>query len=141
MENDEYFMLTYGDGVSDVQIDKILEFHKNSKVTGTITGIRASSKYGQVKTDDSGIAVHFAQYPLLDDRINGGFMVLNREFLDHPMLFENRPIEDAVEDFIKLRKIAVYFHDGFWHCMDTPQHHEQLNSIWNKGEVPWKTWQ
>src|SRR3989344_2214560 len=95
IENDPYFLLTYGDGVSDVNIDEVIKFHNSKKTMGTITGIRASSKYGQVKTNEEGLATQFVQYPLLDDRINGGFMVLSKEFLDHPKLAENLPVEDT----------------------------------------------
>lgn len=140
IEKDPYFLLTYGDGVSDVNIDELIKFHKSKPVVGTITGIRASSKYGQVKADETGIIVKFAQYPLLDDRINGGFMVLNKEFLDHPKLAINTPIEETIVDLTARRGIAVYHHEGTWHCMDTPQHFEELNKLWNSGKAGWKTW-
>ncbi|MBI2631995.1 NTP transferase domain-containing protein [Candidatus Pacearchaeota archaeon] len=141
IENDPCFMLTYGDGISDINLDKLLEYHLLVGASGTITGIRASSKYGQVKTDEKGIAIHFAQYPLLDERINGGFMILNKDFLDHPLLKLNLPIEDSLEDLTRHRKIAVYLHNGAWFCMDTPQHFEHLNQLWKSGNAPWKIWQ
>ncbi len=140
LENDEYFMLTYGDGVADINLDNLVEFHKSSGAVGTITSIKAYSKYGQVKRDEKGIATHFVQYPLLDDMINGGFMILNKDFLWQPLLKENLPIEDIIEDLTKQRKIAAYYHNGSWHCMDTPQHFENLNQLWKSGKAPWKIW-
>lgn len=140
LEKDPYFMATYGDGVSDIKIDALLDYHLSLAPIGTLTGIRASSKYGQVKTDEKGIATHFAQYPILDDRINGGFMVFNREIFEHPLMRMNAAIEDIIEDLTKQRKIAVFYHNGFWHCMDTPQHYEQLNNLWKSGNAPWKIW-
>ncbi len=140
LENEPYFLLTYGDGVSDVNIDELINFHKSKLVVGTITGIRASSKYGQVKSDENGIISQFAQYPLLDDRINGGFMVLNKEFLDYSKLATNESIEEAIIYFTHQRKMAVYNHEGYWHCMDTPRDFEKLNKMWDSGKAGWKTW-
>ena len=67
-------------------------------------------------------------------------MVLSKEFLDHPKLAENLPVEDPIMDLTAQRKIAVYFHNGAWHCMDTPQHFDELNKLWNSGKAGWKTW-
>ncbi len=140
IEKDPYFLLTYGDGVSNVNIDEVVKFHNSKKAIVTITGIKAPSKYGQVKTNDEGIATQFVQYPLLDDRINGGFMVLSKEFLNHSKLAENLPLEDSIIELTNHGKIAVYPHDGVWHCMDTPQHFDELNKLWNSGKAGWKSW-
>ncbi len=145
LERDPYFMVTYGDGVSDVNIDAVLQYHLSTGVAGTLTGIRASSKYGQVKTDEKGIATQFAQYPLLDDRINGGFMVFNSEIFENSLLYMNPmiekvSIEDVIEHLTKQRRIAIFNHDGSWLCMDAPQHFEQLNALWEAGKAPWKIW-
>ncbi len=140
LENDPYFLLTYGDGVSDVKIDDLIEFHKSKGVIGTVTGIHALSKYGQIKSDERGIIRQFVQYPLLEDLINGGFMVFNNDFLNNEKLVGNLPVEDAIINLSGQGKIAVFRHEGFWHCMDTPQHFEELNKLWDSGKAGWKIW-
>ena len=139
--DDSHFMLTYGDGVSDVNLERLLVFHqRHPGIVGTFTGVREWSKYGKVKMDERGIAHSFEEKPLLDDRVNGGFMVLNRDFLDHPLLKQNVPLERTIGDYCQEKKMAVYSHDGFWYSMDEPREYEHLNKLWAENKAPWRTW-
>jgi len=136
----ETFMITYGDGVSNVSLDELYKEHIRLGTDITITGVRQHSKYGQVKEID-GVVTDFRQKPLLDDVVNGGFMVANRTFLDHPALRSNAPIEDVLIDLAPKGKVGVYTHDGFWHSMDSARDVEHLEHLWRSGNPPWKTWE
>lgn len=140
LEGQDYFMLTYGDGVSNVDLDKLISFHKSRNKIGTITGVRSLSKYGQVKTDEEGIINSFKEKPLLDDAVNGGFMVFNREFLDHPLLPLDVSLEEVLISLSEQKRLALCLHSGFWHSMDTTRDFEELNKIWDSGNVPWRIW-
>ncbi len=135
------FMVTYGDGVSDVDVRALHAFHNAKEmargVAGTITGIHPRSKYGLIKTDDD-VITEFKQYPKLQEYTNGGFMVFNASFL--PYLKKGQMIEDAIIEAAADGKLALYAHDGVWCCMDTYQDMEELNQQWNAGEAKWKTW-
>ena len=141
VEQDPYFMVTYGDGVSDIDIDRLFEFHEALGKTGTLTGVNPSSKYGEVKTDQDSLITSFVEKPVLKNSfINGGFMVFNSEFLRHPLLKEDIPIEMVFEKLVEHKEMALYRHFGFWHCMDTPRDYNSLNDIWKGGNAPWKIW-
>lgn len=134
---EERFMLTYGDGVGDINIKKLVQFHKEKKVIATLTGVHARSRWGQVIIDKSHLAVTLRQKPVFSEYINGGFMVLEREFFKY--LKKDEMIEVTLERLVKEKQLAVFVHDGFWHAMDTYQDMIDLNKIWKK-EVPWKVW-
>lgn len=135
----EEFMLTYGDGVADVNIGELVAFHRSQGTIGTITGARPSSKYGFVKTDAGGnLATDFHEKPFLhDDYVNSGFMVFNRKIFDR--------LDDEMLESITLPKLArekqlsVYSHKGFWKAMDTMKEVEELNKLW-QNEKPWNVW-
>lgn len=140
LQDCDYFLLTYGDGVSDIDLKKLIEFHKKQGTPATITGVHARSKYGKVKIDNNNLVNFFEEKPILDDWINGGFMILNKELLNHPLLKENIPLEKFLEALAAEKKLSLYQHEGFWHCMDTSQDNDSLNNIWKSGKVPWKIW-
>lgn len=133
----DYFLATYGDGVSDVDINKLVAYHKKMGKIATITGVHQSSKYGQLKVDN-GIAKSFKQKPKLEDLVNGGFMVLQKEFIDY--LENGKPIEEPFDALAKKEQLAVYEHTGVWYCMDTQRDVDELNKIWKSGEKTWKIW-
>ncbi len=135
---EEIFMVTYGDGVSDIDINKLIEFHKSHGKIATITGIHPSSRWGLVNSDENNIVTEFAQKPLLYDYINGGFMVFNKEFFDY--LKEGDMIEDALSRLIPEKQLALYKHEGFWYAMDTYRDFLLLNEFWEKNPK-WKIWQ
>ena len=139
--NTDEFMVTYGDGVSDVDLSALRAFHDETRLAhgtiGTVTGIHPKSKYGLVNHDDRNVVMNFTQYPRLPDYTNGGFMHFHRDFLNYCK--ENQMIEDALIDASKDQKIAMYAHQGFWHAMDTVKDKEDLEKMW-KDQPAWKIW-
>ena len=135
---DDIFMVTYGDGVADIAINKLLEFHKSHGKIATITGVHPAARWGLVNSDINSIVTEFAQKPVLFDYVNGGFMVFNKEFLNY--LKPGDMIEDALLRLIPEKQLALYKHDGYWYCMDTYRDFVVLNELWEK-DPKWKIWQ
>jgi glucose-1-phosphate cytidylyltransferase len=131
------FMVTYGDGIADIDIDKLVKFHKSSGKIATITGVHPVSKWGLVNVDDNNLVTEFAQKPMLFDYVNGGFMIFNKEFFNY--LKPGDMIEDALARLIPEKQLALYKHEGFWYGMDTYRDFLFLNEIWEK-EHKWKIW-
>ena len=134
------FMLTYGDGVSNVNIKELLEFHKKTGKIVTLTGIHPPSKYGvlDVKGD---VVKDFREKPVLNDLINGGFMVMNKKVFEHIKEEDNTMLVDKQLPLLsKKGEVNVFVHKGSWYCMDTYRDYLKLNEIWNSGKAPWKTW-
>ena len=134
----DMFMVTYGDGVSDININKLIEFHKSHGKIATITGVHPSSRWGLVNADNDNLVSEFAQKPMLYDYVNGGFMVFNKEFFNY--LKEGDMIEDALTRLIPQKQLALYKHEGFWYGMDTYKDFITLNELWEKGPK-WKIWE
>ncbi|MCS6763623.1 MAG: glucose-1-phosphate cytidylyltransferase [Candidatus Protistobacter heckmanni] len=137
--NDEHFMLTYGDGVGNVDIDKLLAFHKAHGKTLTVTGVRPPGRFGELVAGDDGVISEFNEKPQATaGRISGGFFVCSRglfNYLDdrEDLMFEQEPMARLVAD----RQLAMYQHDGFWQPMDTSREYQLLNAIYAKGSAPW----
>ncbi|MBS1644040.1 MAG: glucose-1-phosphate cytidylyltransferase [Bacteroidetes bacterium] len=138
--NGEPFMLTYGDGVSDVDINKLLAFHQQSGRICTMTSIQATSRFGVIKMDDKGKISSFEEKPADSGTwINGGFFVLQPEIKDylHPdadeVMWERQPMDDLAKE----GQIAAYKHHGFWKAMDTLRDKEELEGLWEKNNAPW----
>ncbi len=134
---EDIFMVTYGDGVADIDINKLIEFHKSHGKIATITGIHPTSRWGLVKTDENSIITEFAQKPMLFDYVNGGFMVFNKEFFD--FIKPGDMIEEAFARLIPQKQLALYKHEGCWYCMDTYRDFIFLNELWQK-DPKWKIW-
>ncbi|MFH1520274.1 MAG: glucose-1-phosphate cytidylyltransferase [Candidatus Micrarchaeota archaeon] len=141
VEGDE-FMLTYGDGVSNVNIEELLNYHRKKKTIGTLTGVNPQSRFGMVKTDQNDVVTEFVEKPVLfDDYVNGGFYVFKKDMFDHltedeQCVLETKPLVALAQK----KQLSMYKHKGFWHCMDTYRDYLDLNSIWDSGKVPWKVW-
>ena len=135
--NNDLFMVTYGDGVADIDISKLIEFHRNKGKIATITGVHPISRWGLVKLDDNSLVTQFDQKPSLYDYVNGGFMVFNRKFFD--FLKPGDMIEDGLARLISQKEIALYKHDTFWYGMDTYRDFLFLNKLW-KEDPKWKIW-
>jgi len=132
------FMVTYADGVSDIDITKLIAFHKKQGTLGTIAGVHPFSKYGLVKINKkSNLAEGFDQKPKMYDYVNGGFMVFNKKVFDH---FDNGQMEDGLIKLAGKKQLSVYRHEGFWKAMDTYREMEELNKIWQEGK-PWAVWE
>ena len=133
----DMFMVTYGDGVGDVDVNDLIEYHKKKNVIGTITGVHPTSKWGLINSDENNLIISFRQKPILKEYVNGGFMIFNKSFLSY--LRKGEMIEDAFLRLTKKKQLAVYNHDKFWHAMDTYQDMEEFNRMWKKNPK-WKIW-
>ncbi len=134
------FCLTYGDAVSDVDIGALLDFHRAQGRLATVTGVHPTSRYGEIEVDGSRV-VEFAEKPVAQGLVSGGFFVFQREALDYldddPQLFlEQKPLRGLARD----EQLAVYVHEGFWHSMDTYRDYLHLNALWKQERPPWKVW-
>ncbi len=134
---EDVFMVTYGDGVADVDIEKLVAFHKSHGKIATIMGVHPESRWGLVNTDENGVISEFAQKPMLYDYVNGGFMVLNKEFFNY--LKPGDMIEDPLKLLIPKKQAVLYKHEGFWYGMDTHKDFLHLNELWKK-DPKWKVW-
>lgn len=137
-DEDQYFCVTYGDGVGDIDIAKLVEFHKKKGKIGTITGVHPRSKYGLVRTNKKGLVSKFIEKPVLNDWTNGGFMVFDKRFFDHIKVGEME--HPPLKRLVKKEQLALYKHYGFWFAVDTNKELDDLNKIWNEGNPPWKLW-
>lgn len=136
--SEDVFMATYGDGVADIDINKLVQFHRSHGKIATITGVHPASRWGLVNVDKDNIITEFAQKPILYDYVNGGFMVFGREFFNY--LKPGDMIEDGLARLIPQKQIAMYKHEGFWYGMDTYKDFLYLNALWEK-DPKWKIWQ
>lgn len=138
----ERFMLTYGDGLSNVDIDKLLAFHTQHGKKVTVTGVRPPGRFGELQSDSKGTVTEFNEKPqATGGRISGGFFVCEPsvfEVLDsrEDLVFEEGPIRSLVAE----RQMAVYEHDDFWQCMDTYRDWQLLNGLAASNKAPWQIW-
>jgi len=134
------FMVTYGDGVSDVPIDKLLAFHKKHGRLATVTAVRPPARFGGLEFDGD-IVKQFVEKPQIGEGwINGGFLVFEPEILDY-LDGDAASLEvSLLERLARERQLAAYRHDGFWQCMDTLRDLRLLQNLWDAGKAPWKTW-
>jgi len=137
----EINMLTYGDGIANINIQSLLESHKNHKRTLTITGVNAPSRFGELNEKD-GKVLSFTEKPQMSvGMVNGGFMVFNRNLLEYLSEDENCDFEfGALEKLAKLGEVMVYKHTGKWDCMDHDRDVQYLNRLWNENKAFWKIW-
>ena len=138
----ESFLLTYGDGVSDIDINKSIACHREAGKLCTVAAVHPAGRFGAMSIDESGQIHTFAEKPQCEDvYINGGFMVCDYGIFDYlpndpAMMLERQPIADLVRD----RELNSYKHEKFWQPMDTYQESQYLNQLWQSGEAPWKVW-
>ena len=138
----ETFMLTYGDGVSDVNIAALLECHKKSGKIATLTAVRPTARFGVVNVADDGSVLNFKEKPSGDGVwINGGFFVLEPQVFDYipegdSVVWEREPLEKLSA----AGQLNAYVHSGFWRPMDMLKDKKDLNEMWDKGEAKWKVW-
>ena len=140
---DELFMLTYGDGVSDIDLHALLAHHKNSGKLATLTGIQPGGRFGVLDLDETGSAITGFREKAKEDGgwINGGFMVMEPGVFDYLTSREDCVLERApLEGLAREGKLGVYKHNGFWQCMDTQRDKFFLEESWGSGQAPWKLW-
>jgi len=137
----EVNMVTYGDGVADIDIKKLVEFHKSHDKVFTLTGVHAPARFGEL-TEEKGRVISFKEKPQTSvGLINGGYMVFNNTFLDYLTTDEKCDLEWGIlEELTAKGDIMVYKHEGNWECMDHERDVEYLNRLWNNNEAFWKVW-
>ncbi|MBE7480993.1 MAG: glucose-1-phosphate cytidylyltransferase [Polyangiaceae bacterium] len=137
----ERFFLTYGDGVSDVDLDAVVRFHESHGQLGTVTGVRPPGRFGELAVEGDRVTSFSEKPPTAGGLINGGFFVFEPAFFDYlssadDCILERAPLEQLSRD----GRLQVYRHEGFWQCVDTFRDYELLNSLWNSGSPPWRVW-
>lgn len=136
---EDVFFVTYGDGLSDVNLRKLICFHKEHKRLATLTSIRPYSQFGIMGIDShTNVVTHFEEKPILDHWVNGGFFVFNHKIFDY--IKENDILEtETFSRLVKEKQLSAYKHNGFWECMDTYKDNIRLNQLWNSSSAPWAT--
>jgi len=140
LKNEDRFMLTYGDGVSDVDIPKLLDFHRSHGKIATVTTFRPISRFGILDINQSNQVMNFIEKPKSDAWASAGFFVFEREIFDYldgdETVLEREPLEKLAEK----GELMAYHHEGFFYAMDTYREYQILNDLWKSGEAPWKKW-
>jgi glucose-1-phosphate cytidylyltransferase len=136
---DGRFIVTYGDGLADVDIHALLQFHESHGRLATVTTIRPLSRFGVMDLSPEGQVRQFREKPQTDDYVNAGFFVFEPgvfDYLDEDCVLEQRPLERLADQ----QQLMAYRHEGFWQPMDTYREFTMLNEMWESGTAPWKTW-
>jgi glucose-1-phosphate cytidylyltransferase len=141
IKDDDFFCFTYGDGVGDINISEIIDFHKKNKKLATITATRPQARFGALKFGENNQVKHFEEKPDGDGNwINGGFFVLSPKVIDYikddQTKWENEPLTKLARE----GQLYAFKHKGFWMPMDTLREKIMLNKLWNDRKAPWKTW-
>lgn len=140
---DEPFLLTYGDGVSDLDIAETVKFHLNHGKILTMTAIQPEARFGNLDIDDQSSIRQFVEKPQNEAGwINGGFFICEPKIFDYltnddSCIFEQLPLQNLAKD----NQMMAYKHEGFWQCMDTLRDNQKLNQLWRNNLAPWKVWQ
>ncbi len=144
LEDCDLFSLTYGDGVADVDVSQLVETHLKSGLTGTVTAVHPSGRFGEIVADDKNHISEFNEKPNVSQgMINGGFMLFNKKVLNRYFSSDEKSVleKDVLPLMVEDRELGIYKHDGFWQCMDTPREYAHLNQLWNEEKAPWKVWE
>ncbi|ABR55971.1 glucose-1-phosphate cytidylyltransferase [Methanococcus aeolicus Nankai-3] len=138
--DDETFMLTYGDGVGNINIKELVEFHRNHGKLATVTATQPEGRFGALRLEDNKVTSFAEKMDNKDSWINGGFFVLEPEVInyikDDTTIWEREPLEKLSKD----GELMAYFHNGFWKPMDKLKDKMELEEMWNSGNAPWKIW-
>ncbi|KHQ50175.1 glucose-1-phosphate cytidylyltransferase [Mameliella alba] len=139
---DDTFCLTYGDGVGDVNITSLVDFHRDHGRTATLTGVYPPGRFGDLAVSEGAVQSFNEKPQVSGGHINGGFFVMNANFIDdylddrEDLVLEVDPMKRLTEK----QDLMMFPHNGFWQPMDTPREHKLLNDLWASGRAPWKTW-
>jgi glucose-1-phosphate cytidylyltransferase len=137
--DDDAFLVTYGDGLADVNINDLREHHSRSGCLATVTTVQPFSRFGVMDVDDNGKVIAFSEKPRLEGWINVGFFIMEPEvikYLDPDCVLEEEPLARLAAD----QQLSAYRHRGFWQPMDTYREAKMLNDMWDSGEPPWRLW-
>jgi len=137
--DEEDFCFTYGDGLADINIKNLIQFHKHQKTLATVTAVQPQSRFGVLTINEKNIVSDFKEKPAANNsNINGGFFVLSPKVLDYisedDTVWEKEPLENLSQE----SQLSAYIHRGFWHSMDTLRDKVYLDDLWNKNKAPWK---
>lgn len=136
---DETFLVTYGDGLANIDVRALYSAHRDSGTLATVSTVRPSSRFGVMDVDEDGIVHHFREKPVLDGWVNIGFFLMEPgilDYLDQDSVLEEQPLANLA----KAGQLSAYRHSGFWQPMDTYRESVALNSLWDSGNAPWKIW-
>ena len=139
--NEDYFLATYGDGLADINLSKLVNFHRKHKKSATITVVKPFSQFGIVGVNPHTQSItHFEEKPILDHWINGGFFVFNKNIFGY--LKGNDILEkDSFKRLLINKELNAFKHLGFWRCMDTYKDNLELNELWKEHKAAWKIWE
>lgn len=139
--NNETFMLTWGDGVADVDIEKLLAFHRSHGKLATVTAVRPTARFGHMEFEGEKVVAFSEKPQTAEGWINGAFFVLEPQVFDYiegdDTQWEREPMEGLARD----GQLMAYRHTGFWQCMDTLRDKKLLQDLWDQGDAPWATWE
>lgn len=138
----ESFMLTYGDGVCDINMCELEAFHKSHGKLATITAVSVGQRFGVLDIEEGGFVGEFREKSDLDDdRINGGYMVLEPEVFE--LIADDSTVleSDVLQELGRRKELMAYQYDGYWQCMDTKREKDKLDFLWQEGQAPWKCWE
>ncbi len=140
LHDDDTFLLTYGDGLANVDIGQLVAFHRAHGKLATVTAVRPSARFGGILLDGDRVTSFLEKAQLYEGWINGGFFVFNRRIFDYlkddTTILERDPMEALVQD----QELMTYRHEGFWQCMDTIREKNLLEELWASGAPPWRVW-
>ena len=138
VKNDKFFCVSYGDGLSDINIDKLIKFHQKKKKAATLTAVRYKNPKGILSISQNSEVAKIREKPM--EYINGGFFILTNKIFKY--LKNNKSIfeEDCLPQLSKNKQLNAYKHNGFWACMDTMREKIEINNIWQKKKALWKVW-
>ena len=140
--SDSTFMVTYGDGVSNINLHSLLDFHRSHGKIATVSAVRPPARFGGLLFDDEGTVRDFTEKPQIGEGwINGGFLVFEPGVFDYLEADESTLEVDALERLAADLQLAAYRHDDFWQCMDTMRDKNLLETLWRSGNAPWKVWE
>lgn len=139
--NDTDFMVTYGDGLCNVNLKELYDFHRSHGCLATVTGVRPLSRFGELDVQGDLVSNFSEKNQVTRGWINGGFFVFRREFFNHLTNEDHCILErEPLENLAKGGQLKIFKHGGFWQCMDTYRDMEQLNKLWQQGQAPWEVW-
>ena len=135
----ERFLCTYGDGLADIDLPSLIDFHVSHKKIATVTAVRPTSRFGAIEIDSNNQVKKFSEKPKAEQWINGGFFVFEKgifDYLDAECVLEKEPLVNLARD----NQLMAYRHNGFWQPMDTYRESQELNELWSTGKAPWRNW-
>ena len=136
----ETFLMTYGDGVSDININELVKYHRANSDVATITAAKIDQRFGVLNISENKITSFREKSSIDGGRINAGYMVLEPKIFDYikddTTVFEKEPLETLANNGL----LTAYLFDGYWQCMDTKREMDLLNKLWNENKAPWKIW-